>query len=126
MKLLNQFVDWLVLAFGGGKFIAIYNSATLIWYIEGRYNPHWFDPFPSNFYTFVVSWLAINMTSFVLRSDLRKRAEEERQREREIEQEKRDRERTEAILHVSQATQKLIEYLVEFETGVECAKDVNK
>jgi uncharacterized membrane protein len=96
-----RWIDKLVQIFGGIPFIICYNVISILWAYEGMTNPRFFDPFPCNFFTFTVSWLAINMTSFVLFSDLRKRAKEEREDER-------SRKMLEAILRLAESMEAML------------------
>jgi uncharacterized membrane protein len=109
LRWINYIVDRLVEIFGGIWFIAIFNIITLIWIGLGLFDPYFFDPFPSNFYTLTVSWLAINMSSLVLWAERRSKAREERQR-------KKDADVIDAILHLSESNQRILQYLVERET----------
>lgn len=72
MRWFNAAVDWTATSFGGLGFLTSYNVITFVWVGLGMTDPHFFDPFPSNFYTLTVSWLAINMSSLLLWSDRRK------------------------------------------------------
>ncbi|MCL6453540.1 MAG: DUF1003 domain-containing protein [Alicyclobacillus sp.] len=76
MRWLNHAIDWTAESFGGLGFLAGYNVVTFVWVGLGMVDRHWFDPYPSNFYTLSVSWLAINMSSLLLWSDRRKAAKE--------------------------------------------------
>jgi uncharacterized membrane protein len=98
--------------FGGFGFLFGFNAMTLFWFLEGRYNPHWFDQPPYNFYTGVVSWFAIVMSILILGSDKRSRAQEEHRQ-------RKDEHMTEAILHLSESNQQILKYLVEQETGID-------
>jgi uncharacterized membrane protein len=100
-----RWVDKLADAFGSLPFIVIFNVGTLIWSVEGRFNPHWFDPWPYNLSTYLMSWLAINMTSFVLWSDRRRRA-------REQEDDERQRKMLEAILRLAISTEQTVRMLL--------------
>lgn len=72
MRGFNAAIDWTAEGFGGLGFLTSYNAITFVWVGLGMTDPHFFDPFPSNFYTLTVSWLAINMSSLLLWSDRRK------------------------------------------------------
>lgn len=67
--------------FGGIPFIIFYNLLTIVWVFLGIFAPWFPDPYPSNFYTFLVSWLAINMSAFILFSELRKKKHEQAEEE---------------------------------------------
>lgn len=88
--------------FGGVPFFIIFNVLTAAWVFEGKTNPHFFDPFPCNFYTFTVSWLAINMSALILFSDLRKRVKEE-------EDERHKRMMLESLLRLTESMKAILE-----------------
>lgn len=74
-----RWVDRLAESFGSLGFLLAYNVATFIWVGLGIAKPQWWpDPYPGNFYTLLVSWLAINMSSLVLWSQLRAKYREEK------------------------------------------------
>lgn len=81
MRRLNGVIARIADSFGGITFIVLYNVITLVWVLLGIYAPWFPDPYPLNFYTMLVSWLAINMSSLLLyvgkRQQARERAEEE-------------------------------------------------
>lgn len=105
MKWVYRLVEWLARTFGGLWFLLLYNVITFVWVGLGLLDPRFFDPFPSNFYTLTVSWLAINMSTLILWAEHRSKAREEEQKEKEIAQ-------TEAILHMSESIQHVLLSLV--------------
>jgi uncharacterized membrane protein len=96
-----KWIEKLVHIFGGIPFIIIYNVITIWWVYEGMTNPRFFDPFPSNFYTFVVSWLAINMSAFILFAERRQKAKEEAD-------EQHQRKTLEAILKLAESMEAML------------------
>lgn len=72
-----RWIDLLAETFGGLPFLLTFNFSSLAWVLLGIFDPHFPDPYPSNFYTLTVSWLAINMSSLVLWSERRRREREE-------------------------------------------------
>jgi uncharacterized membrane protein len=105
LQWLHRVMERLVDAFGSITFILLFNIITPTWVILGLTWPHFFDPFPSNFYTLTVSWWAINETSFILWNERRNKQREEQRRLKEYET-------TQAILHISESVQHMLEYLV--------------
>lgn len=80
MEWLTTLIDKTADSFGGLKFIVCYNIVTTIWVLLGIFAPWFPDHYPSNFYTMLVSWLAINMSSLLLyvgNRRLKKEREEE-------------------------------------------------
>lgn len=70
-------------ALGNLRFLAVFtllfNIVTFVWVFLGIWNPPWWpDPYPSNFYTLTVSWLAINMSIWVLLMEHLRRQQDER------------------------------------------------
>lgn len=96
-----RWVDKLAEAFGDLPFILGYNIGTFVWVYLGLTDKHFFDPFPSNFYTLTVSWLAINMSSFILWSERRKKAREQAEEERQ-------RKQLEAILRLAESMEAML------------------
>ncbi|WAH35062.1 DUF1003 domain-containing protein [Alicyclobacillus dauci] len=120
MNIINRAVDWLVDSFGGFLFLVLFNSISVLWVTLGLVDPHFFDPFPGNFYTLTVSWLAINMSILILWAERRNKAREERQKQIDLQRAIKDREQaeqvhrmTEAILNLSEGTQQIISVLME-------------
>ncbi|WAH38245.1 DUF1003 domain-containing protein [Alicyclobacillus dauci] len=119
MNIINRAVDWFVDTFGGFLFLILFNGVSVLWVALGLIDPHFFDPFPSNFYTLTVSWLAINMSILILWAERRNKAREERQKQVDLQRAVKDREQAEqvhrmtgAILNLSEGTQRLINVLM--------------
>lgn len=74
-----RWVDRLAEAFGSLAFLVCFNLVTALWVGLGIWAPQWWpDPYPSTFYTLIVSWLAIDMSSLVLWSEHRAKNREEK------------------------------------------------
>lgn len=105
-------VEWLAETFGGLWFLFLYNVVTFAWVGFGLLDPHFFDPFPSNFYTLTVSWLAINMSTLILWAEQRSKSREDEQREKEATQTQLIVVQTETIAHMTESIQHIITHLV--------------
>lgn len=112
MKAINKAVDWFVHIFGGIQFLVSFNLISVTWVILGLTDPHFFDPFPSNFYTLTVSWLAINMSILILWAERRSAAREERIKKLDEERSEQMYAHTQAILNLSEGTQQIMNVLV--------------
>lgn len=119
MNIINRSVDWFVDTFGGFYFLLFFNAVSMLWVTFGLVDPHFFDPFPSNFYTLTVSWLAINMSILILWAERRNKAREDRQKQADAQRAIKDREQaeqvhqmTQAILSLSEGTQQVINVLM--------------
>lgn len=99
-----RFVDKLVRIFGGIPFIILFNVISFWWFYEGKFNTHFFDPFPSNFFTFLVSWLAINMSSLILFAELKSKRLEHADEESK-------RKMLEAILTLAESIEDMLQEL---------------
>ena len=98
-----RWIDKCAEAFGGLPFITAYNIITFGWVYLGLADPHFFDPFPSNFYTLSVSWLAINMSSLILWAERRGKAKEDADEEHK-------RKTLDAILRLAESMEESLQH----------------
>ena len=104
MRWVVKFIDWSADFFGSMTFILLYNLGTFAWMSMGILFPWFPDKFPYNFYTMVVSWLAINTASAILYVELRSRPRIEAQ-------EKRDSSNLEALIAMAEANEQYMPLL---------------